>query len=945
MEFKLQRLLGPLGPFQGMNSAASAAYLPPGKMTDAVNVRSVLGTPQVRQTMTPSGGNVGNTFRGFYSCVMDGVPTLFAAASRHSVLDGKYHTAIYRSLDSGATYYPITTDDGTRFPYGITEFVQKSAPTGPVEFALVADRPTLDSIAHDCLIIQDGSNAPLLYGKGATHGSGYQLSVTGATNATPIVVNTSVPHCFRPGDSVTVNGITGNTATNGSYFVQTSGYDANHFALYSDQALTLPAAGNGAYGTGGTVTAYGISRVIQPSALPMSPNLKQVAGFAHYALVNDHTQWSFSSSDATKIKVSSSAVGASGDYLTLTVNPSYTKGNSAVTNYPLGLDASASQEIVLVADSLTSNFWADVQIEVGDGTHWIVISNNATFVPLGSGFYTGNGASYQIGLAIPASPGFSLGAITSLRFTWNTSAPSATATGNLYVVAAGGQTNGGALFSVAIGAGDARTVGPQMTLTNQSFTLDALGGSTFLANVALLDDARFRYDYTIYVPAWDTTQRDAGINLLYLYRQESGAASPYLVSVTPGATWNGATWSFTGATLVANNPSASVDFGNAALDASYSVIPTGLPMTATAQRLFVGSGNRVWYSGAEKPFQFRQWIASDSSGNLLAASPGSLGIDGEIVQAFLSVGSLTGGNEELGVPQNGVATVYVLTDRTCSVLSGWDATSLNKRNLIYSRGTYAPHSVAPSRTGFFFLDTDCQVVNVQGFAVQLVSRDVVDNRLAGIPAGRILWVWAVSRNDRYYLAYTPSGGTVNSEAMVFDVHESRRLGQAIWTRDVFPSAVNGVGGWAAHRDGSQTRLLGIDPYGLALEHEAMGAIEGIGGSGVTWSLTYPEIYSDLWSSVKVRRVGVAADANIGTLTVQMTGVGRLAYGTSSATIYTDGLAGARSVRWDAATTSPGIWGTSVSVQLSGQSPSGSRLYQVLAEVAPFAADGPDINPS
>jgi hypothetical protein len=73
-----------------------------------------------------------------------------------------------------------------------------------------------------------------------------QLTVTGATNASPIVLTTSVNHGLETGRTVTVASVGGNTAANG-YWTVTN---------LSPTTLSLQGStGNGAYTSGGTVTA------------------------------------------------------------------------------------------------------------------------------------------------------------------------------------------------------------------------------------------------------------------------------------------------------------------------------------------------------------------------------------------------------------------------------------------------------------------------------------------------------------------------------------------------------------------------------------------------------------------------------------------------------------------------------------------------------------------
>ena len=68
-----------------------------------------------------------------------------------------------------------------------------------------------------------------------------KTSITGATNATPIVIAATTS--FATGQSVIVYGVGGNTAANGTWIV--TNVDATHFSLNGS-------AGNGAYTSGGT---------------------------------------------------------------------------------------------------------------------------------------------------------------------------------------------------------------------------------------------------------------------------------------------------------------------------------------------------------------------------------------------------------------------------------------------------------------------------------------------------------------------------------------------------------------------------------------------------------------------------------------------------------------------------------------------------------------------
>lgn len=72
-------------------------------------------------------------------------------------------------------------------------------------------------------------------------------TITAATNATPIAV-TSAAHGLNTNDTVTISGVLGNPAANGTFNITVS--DANTFTLQTAAAANV--AGNGTYASGGT---------------------------------------------------------------------------------------------------------------------------------------------------------------------------------------------------------------------------------------------------------------------------------------------------------------------------------------------------------------------------------------------------------------------------------------------------------------------------------------------------------------------------------------------------------------------------------------------------------------------------------------------------------------------------------------------------------------------
>lgn len=90
-----------------------------------------------------------------------------------------------------------------------------------------------------------------------TDGQTFSGTVTGATNASPIVITTSVAHGLADGMDVTIASVGGNTAANGTYSI---------LVLTSTTFSLVQTTGNGAYTSGGTWTCTRFTA--KSSALP-----------------------------------------------------------------------------------------------------------------------------------------------------------------------------------------------------------------------------------------------------------------------------------------------------------------------------------------------------------------------------------------------------------------------------------------------------------------------------------------------------------------------------------------------------------------------------------------------------------------------------------------------------------------------------------------------------
>ena len=142
---------------------------------------------------------------------------------------GSGHYTFTATLYADATSVVIDEDSDMMFRWFL-----------PVIGQLIPD--TIRWKGHDSI---DSSSTPNPY-------CGYDTvgTVSGATNATPIVVTWSgtLPN---NGERVLIASVGGNTAANGLNYAKK--ISANTFSLYSDSGLTAAVTGNGAYTSGGTV--------------------------------------------------------------------------------------------------------------------------------------------------------------------------------------------------------------------------------------------------------------------------------------------------------------------------------------------------------------------------------------------------------------------------------------------------------------------------------------------------------------------------------------------------------------------------------------------------------------------------------------------------------------------------------------------------------------------
>lgn len=147
-------------------------------------------------------------------------------------------------------------------PHGAYEYFSLTAgdilaeKTPPVALSTPVTRALVQASANDGVVITTVASA-----SGSVSGVS-QLGISGATNASPIVITTGTAHGLATSDYVTISGVLGNTNANGTYQI----------IVLSSTTFSLDgSSGNAAY-TGGGVVEGGdlgqVNRVIQENCVP-----------------------------------------------------------------------------------------------------------------------------------------------------------------------------------------------------------------------------------------------------------------------------------------------------------------------------------------------------------------------------------------------------------------------------------------------------------------------------------------------------------------------------------------------------------------------------------------------------------------------------------------------------------------------------------------------------
>lgn len=235
-------------------------------LTQLLSLASTLGLP----TQSWQSGGVTRTMFAVLANLLSGEDSIVSMAAQGGFLDfAATGTVTFTNPNGQLVTVPVSPDPsipaqwptpGTPPLPGWLDFlldstynvqrIQASNASGNLTFANTSGSPSTAYPIGQYHVANPSTGATYSNALALTiAASTNQATIIGATNASPIVIQTSAAHGLSTGQVIFNSGVAGNTAANGFFVVQF--VDATHFSLTLPTGA--PSSGNGAYTAGGTV--------------------------------------------------------------------------------------------------------------------------------------------------------------------------------------------------------------------------------------------------------------------------------------------------------------------------------------------------------------------------------------------------------------------------------------------------------------------------------------------------------------------------------------------------------------------------------------------------------------------------------------------------------------------------------------------------------------------
>lgn len=516
--------------------------------------------------------------------------------------------------------------------------------------------------------------------------------------------------------------------------------------------------------------------------------------------------------------------------LKLSISTSATSSDTATIDLsPLGTTVNMlGQQLCMVTDAYGSLDWASFKVEIYDSTAavWYTLNDpGSTTAPIIQTFtdssiskisnstLTNTNAYQVVAFDLSAIATTNRAHVQKMRFTYKGS----TLTAALSVFIVGIFSSGTLPFGTQFGISNFNPTSRSESagVTMQAST--AYGAGTFgpqvpgacfplECNVPYLSG--LYYNYLVQTPPVGSSDYSAGVTKANIYAELNGATTAiYAAQVAVNTSSQQYTLlTSTGSGTDVNPTTIALDPSRIQPDAYAICMPKGTAMATGNARTFVATSKGYSFSESNQPFRFR--LLLDPS---VERSAGLVLLQGETTQAFVSVPA-----SDLGS-----TTILIYTDRATYIVSGFDGYSLSKPSKVLNSGTFSPFSVAAYKQYTYWLDDNRQVRKYTAGAwnypgqdpSQAISRRVVDDQTKAVPGSYLGNVVGLASYDRLYFAYAPSGGTTNTNMLVWD--EVMQM----WLLDTLPVGAQAMCNFD-NAGVRQVLFLGSDAH--VYQHEATG---------------------------------------------------------------------------------------------------------------------------
>lgn len=447
--------------------------------------------------------------------------------------------------------------------------------------------------------------------------------------------------------------------------------------------------------------------------------------------------------------------------------------------------------------------------------------------------------SFRWIVAIPSSRFESGQKVRHIRMTWSDSSgpPATTVAIKFLMCASGGGWPGGTEWAISYADGFSRaeTYGIEASDADVDKLSNCGGPGCVSSNLPLIEE--IGYDYHLIIPNTDETAGfDGGLdgrpNLVPVYVRVPGQQTALygfsLVLENAVTSFGTKGWmpAHIGPTFEITTDSLSW-FNQALLDptrtlpSAYQItIPPANAMVFASNRLFVGdiflSDERargdIYFSAAGQTFRFSS-VPIDSNGNFDSSAGSRATLAGETIRQLIASASSA----------EGASFVYAFTSTALHMLGGGgilggqtDAVSLGTPHRIGAVGTNCYRSVQERNGVIIWVDNENCVRRMIDATPMDISRSTVDDRITTIPASRRASVCAIWSRDRYYLAFTPEGGTTNTKMLVW--HEPSKAWES---EDLPPASYERLAClYDPDAEGSGRTLLGTTSAVVTYQHES-----------------------------------------------------------------------------------------------------------------------------